>query len=380
MPKLRVKDPQNISCCCGSNTECRSQEIELTHLNGLKWAKGSLITPAGPILQVSTALTLHDRIGSWKARWGIGRMNYKIDPGLYCVGTPDNDSPVLVTANYKMSFDSLRRELDSISAWIVVLDTKGINVWCAAGKGTFGTDEIVKRLSVLNLSKIVSHRTIILPQLGAPGVQAHEVQKRSGFKVVYGPVKASDIKEFLSSGMNASMEMRTVKFSFLDRLVLVPMEIVGTIKISFIIFGVLFVLNSIGFGHFGFTDLYAYVGSILAGCAVTPLLLPWIPGRAFAFKGWLLGLLWSIAVILLNSSHNFPAYALLKALSGLLILPAISGYCAMNFTGCSTYTSLSGVKQEMKTAIPLLITSAGLGILAVIIYDIIEIIIRGVFL
>jgi CO dehydrogenase/acetyl-CoA synthase gamma subunit (corrinoid Fe-S protein) len=75
-------------------------------------------------------------------RWGIGRHRYRIEPGLYAVGTPGSDSPVLVTANYKMSFDALRRELGGLDAWILVLETDGINVWCAAGKGTFGTEEV----------------------------------------------------------------------------------------------------------------------------------------------------------------------------------------------------------------------------------------------
>ena len=66
-------------------------------------------------------------------------MNYKVDPGLYAIGNPNERSPVLVTANYKMSFDNLREALPGRDAWILVLDTRGINVWCAAGKGTFGT-------------------------------------------------------------------------------------------------------------------------------------------------------------------------------------------------------------------------------------------------
>jgi len=66
------------------------------------------------------------------------RMSYAISPGLYAVGNPTKESDVFVSANYKLSFDVLRRELKGFNAWILVLDTKGINVWCAAGKGTFG--------------------------------------------------------------------------------------------------------------------------------------------------------------------------------------------------------------------------------------------------
>jgi CO dehydrogenase/acetyl-CoA synthase gamma subunit (corrinoid Fe-S protein) len=89
-----------------------------------------------------------------------------------------------------MTFDRLRSTLSGLDAWVIVLDTKGINVWCAAGKGTFGTTELINRIKKVRLSEIVSHRTIILPQLGAPGVAAHEVQKKYRFKSVYGPVRA----------------------------------------------------------------------------------------------------------------------------------------------------------------------------------------------
>ena len=171
-------------------------------------------------------------------------MNYKINPGLYAVGTPDNTSPVLVTANYKLTFDALRKELFELNAWILVLDTKGINVWCAAAKGTFATKELVTRIAEVKLSQIVSHKTVIVPQLGAVGISAHEVSKNSGFKVIYGPVRAKDIKEFIDSGMKATKEMRTVKFNVYDRLVLTPIELVCSLKTFDNYFGNTFFIKS----------------------------------------------------------------------------------------------------------------------------------------
>jgi len=319
------------------------------------------------IMHTTTQLTIQDIIGSWRARWGINRMNFKVEPGLYSVGNPDSSSPVLVSANYKMSFDSLRKELTELDVWILVLDTKGINVWCAAGKGTFGTSELLNRIAVVQLEKVVSHRTLILPQLGAPGVRAHEVLKNSGFKVLYGPVEAKNIKEFIHSGMKATAQMRTVKSSAYDRLVLTPVELVGTFKISLMIFGVLFLLNLIGVGPFGLVDFYAYVGAVIVGCIVTPVLLPWIPGRAFAWKGWFVGFIWTVVVNILNGWPDAPQYSLLRALGYLLILPSVSAFFAMNFTGCSTFTSFSGVLKEMKIAVPAIAISIVLGIILILI-------------
>jgi acetyl-CoA decarbonylase/synthase complex subunit gamma len=135
-------------------------------------------------------------------------MNYTIEPGLYALGNPGDESPVLVTANDKMSFDRLREALPGRNAWILVLDTDGINVWCAAGKGIFGTEALLRRITLSGLTQIVTHRELILPQLGGPGVAAHRVKKLSGFRVHYGPIKAVDLPSYLDSGLNATPEMR----------------------------------------------------------------------------------------------------------------------------------------------------------------------------
>ena len=92
---------------------------------------GSAHTSEGEIPRVSSSLQWRDRWGSFKARWGVGRMDYAVEPGLYALGNPDRQASVLVTANYKMSFDKLRQALAGLNAWILVLDTRGINVWCA---------------------------------------------------------------------------------------------------------------------------------------------------------------------------------------------------------------------------------------------------------
>jgi hypothetical protein len=127
------------------------------------------------------------------------------------------------------------------------------------------------------------------------------------------------------------------------------------------VFGIFFLLNLIGVGSFGVIDFYAYAGAIIIGCVLTPILLPWIPGRAFAWKGWLLGLIWAFLVNGLNGWPTTPQYSLLRALGYLLILPPVSAYYAMNFTGSSTFTSFSGVLKEMRMAIPAIIISIFLG-------------------
>ena len=311
------------------------------------------------IQTVPTSLTLADHFGSWKARWGIGRMDYKVGPGLYAVGKPDSDSPVLVSANYKLTFDILRKNLSGLDCWLLILDTKGINVWCAAGKGTFGTDELIRRIEMSGLSKYVPHKKLILPQLGATGVSAHEVARRSGFAVTYGPVRASDIKAFIAADCKATKEMRTVQFNLWDRLVLTPMELVPAVQKSLPVLGALFITNQFAAKPFDKHDVTAYAGAVVAGSVVTPALLPYIPGKAFAWKGWLVGLGWTAKYLLLT--RRFKKGYRLKSTGELLLLPAVSSYLAMNFTGSSTYTSPSGVNKEMRKALPWIVGAAAVG-------------------
>ena len=308
---------------------------------------------------LSTSLSIKDRIGSWKARWGIGRMEYSIDPGLYSVGSPHEHSPVLVTSNYKMTVDRVRKNLCGMNLWLMILDTEGINVWCAAGKGTFGTEELVSRINESELREKVTHRELILPQLGATGVSAHEVRKRSGFKVIYGPVRAEDIPYFLDNGLTLKADMRKVRFTILDRLVLTPVEIVIAMELMLKVFGAMAIFSALGILPVERADYLGLLGAILMGALISPLLLPWIPGRAFSFKGMLTGLIWAISASLFLFSKGIANW--LQLFSYMLILPSLSAFFTMNFTGSSTYTSLSGVEKEMKTALPLIIAALTAG-------------------
>jgi len=314
---------------------------------------------------VSTSLSFKDVFGALKVRFCIGRMDYRVEPGLYAVGKPNNDSPVLVSANYKLTFDTLRKNLVDMDCWLLILDTKGVNVWCAAGKGTFGTSELVHRIEAAQLSAIVTHRNLILPQLGASGVSAHEVTRRTGFSVTFGPVRASDIKAFIASGCKATKEMRIVEFTLWDRFVLTPVELVEAAKKSLLIFGLLFLINLIAVRPFDAYDLAAYAGAVVVGTVIVPVLLPFIPGKAFAWKGWILGLCWTVFVLWLFGWYTVDYW--LIAAGYLLLLPAISAYLALNFTGCSTFTSPSGVLKEMKIALPPIIGASIIGVVLTLI-------------
>lgn len=328
----------NTSCCCGPGVAREA------------------VSSVPPYTGAATGqITFENRWDHFLARVGWRRYGHVVAPGLYRIGTPSKDSPVFVTANYTLSFDALRSSLDGINAYILVLDTKGVNVWCAAGKGTFGTDELVERVEQTRLTELVSHRKLILPQLGAVGVAAHIVKKRSGFSVEYGPVRASDILEYIRLG-SVTKEMRRVAFTLLDRLVLTPLELTHSLAPMAISALVMYLAG-------GLSSAIAAVSAFLAGVVLFPILLPWLPSSNFSFKGFVLG-----GVVALP----FSIFALLVeddwiqkvgwAVFYILTMPPVTAYLALNFTGASTFTSLSGVKREIEEYTPIMRKSFGVGV------------------
>ncbi len=328
-----------------------------------------LDTAVGPVPKVATRLGPVDHWGRVLVRLGIGRMRYAIEPGLYAVGNPDGKSPIFVTANYKLSFDQLRGALHKKQAWILVLDTNGINVWCAAGKGSFSTGPLVQSVLAERLAELVSHRTLILPQLAASGVAAHLVRKECGFAVWYGPVCASHLPAYWRNGFKASRRMRRKEFPLAARAELIPMELVNAGKWAIPLMLVILFLNSLltpeSFGldgRAGKTPLPILLLSsgIAAGSILTPLLLFILPGRAFAVKGLLAGILLN-GILFWENYRAFTGEPPSSSAGWLLISLALASLLAMNFTGCSTFTSPSGVRKELRVALPLQLAAIAVG-------------------
>jgi len=157
--------------------------------------------------------------------------------------------------------------------------------------------------------------------------------------------------------------MRELTFTFRERLVLVPVELVGALKPLFISGSLLFLLVTL-LGRFspnaGLMALIAYLGAALAGIVAGPLFLPWLPGRSFAVKGAVAGLAWSTAWYQLAGGDD---WRMATTIAAFLALPAVSAFFTLNFTGSTPFTSRNGVKKEMQLSLPvmgLLIVGSGL--------------------
>jgi len=383
-----TKEPQKSGgACCGTGTTdsaCSSDTARdllscpSANRTAPPWITGAVPTPAGAVPQITAVWTFADRWGMIKSRTGAYRMRYTVPPGLYALGGPGRDSDVFVSANYKLSFDILRRSLAGHHAWVLVLDTKSINVWCAAGKGTFGTDELVKRVTEARLEAIVGHRRLIVPQLGAVGVNAGAVQKRTGFRVSFGPVDARDIPEYIRAGYKKTKAMSTMRFTMLDRLVLTPMEINPAMKkFPWVAAGILLIFglqpSGLLFKEAWFNGLpYQLLGllAVFTGALVTPVLLPFVPFRSFAIKGWLMGVL---SVFVATRYASLPGVQdPILLIVAYLLFPALSSYIALQFTGSTTFTGMSGVKKELKIGIPLYIGAASISVILMVIFKLRE--------
>lgn len=348
------------SCCGGAPADTysyRPQPFEV----------GEVRTLFSAVPVVATSLSPVDTMGALRVRLGIGRSDYRVRPGLYAVGEPDDLSDVIVTSNYKLTFDTVRRHLAGRSLWILVLDTRGVNVWCAAGKGTFGTDELVRRVQDVHLDQVVGHQRLIVPQLGATGVSAHEVRAATGWHIVWGPVQVSDLGAFLDAGRTATPEMRRVDFPAVERakvagvelsLLWRPRTLVGIVCIVALMLALALWAPTfvVPIAAAAGAALLAFLG----GALLMPLVLPWIPFRTFSAKGAVAG-----GVLLLGCAAlgfgglGLPLYAWGLLLAG----TAMASFTAMNFTGSSTFTSPSGVEWEMRRAMPPQIAAAAVGVI-----------------
>jgi hypothetical protein len=309
------------------------------------------------INQTTSIITGADRWDHVLARCGFKRMQHRVQSGLYELGSPNKESPVFVTANYTLSFDALRAALNGQNAFILVLDTKGINVWCAAGKGTFGTDELISKVRSTGLANVVNHHHLILPQLGATGVSAHTVKQECGFEVEYGPVRAEDLPEYLNTHQ-ATAEMRKTRFNLIDRLTLVPLEVVNSFIPMVLIASILYLPGG------GFNLLWVFTAWLVASVLFL-VLLPWIPTREFSTKGLILGIIVALPFVIYQIS--LPDQSIIQSFMRViptgLILTSLISYFTLNLTGTTPITSWTSVRQEIFRYIPVFAIMAGSGII-----------------
>ena len=137
--------------------------------------------------------------------------------GLIKIGNPGRDAPVILTGNFRLTVERVRRALEGIDAYLLVANSRGINVWCATAGGHFTNHDVISALNTNGIEDLVDHRQVILPQLAATGIEGRVILEKTGWRVIWGPVYAASIPQFLGSGLKKTVEMSVVSFPLSQR-------------------------------------------------------------------------------------------------------------------------------------------------------------------
>lgn len=162
---------------------------------------------------------------------GLRLLPFPTRTGLLRIGSPGRESPVLLTCNFDLTVRRLRRALRGLDCFLLVAPSRGINVWCAAAGGHLTANEVASVIKTSGISELVDHRRLVLPQLAATGVERKHVEERTGWRVVFGPVRARDIPAYLANHHKKTDAMRKVRFALAERL---EMAVMWAVPISIV--------------------------------------------------------------------------------------------------------------------------------------------------
>ncbi len=136
----------------------------------------------------------------------LERMNIFTDPqrpmatteGIYEIGGPTENSPVLITSNFSLTYFIVSGEIEGsrVPSWLLVKDTEGLSVMTAWAAGKFGADVIGPFVKKCGIANKVKHRKLIIP--GYAAVISGELEEElPDWKVSIGPREAGHIPAYV---------------------------------------------------------------------------------------------------------------------------------------------------------------------------------------
>ncbi|MFX1258325.1 MAG: hypothetical protein ACFFAN_10720, partial [Promethearchaeota archaeon] len=276
-----------------------------------------------------------------------------IEPGIYQSGKPTKTSPIIVTANYEYTYIKVMRDLKGIDAWVLCVDSNGINVWCAARGNDFGNEQLLEAVEATGIQRFIEKRTLILPQLSAGGVAVPQLPKKSKkfpFNIIFGPIWSKDLKQFLQERpIRKSDTMKLAKFStthrfragithttFLFRKIFL-LPIVGLM--------ILFLILSTSLNWF---NKISWIGELCLWIVITNFLIAFLFPiskftRKFIFKGIFFGL---INIIVLGGLTWILHQSILYILLNLCFFFWIAFFSTMSFSGYTMSTNPREIQAE----------------------------------
>lgn len=267
---------------------------------------------------------LYNRLLSFIMAHFLRWMPHQAKTGVFPVGNPDKLSPVFCTCNYSLTIKRVLKAIKGLDAWLLIVPTKGINVWCSASGGELTHHQIITTIKVHELNKYVDHRNILLPQLCAPGVNPHSIKKQTGFIAHFGPVLAEDIKDYLKKGSKKTPGMKKARSDYYHRLDMV-------FSMNFINYLLIFIPCVIFF----INDLLMVTLLFWGMAFIIYLFYPYIPGKrgitkAFSIIGITIGLFFIIDYLIFQSSFIHWPYLLAIPVLGLLSSFDVAGTVGPN--------------------------------------------------
>jgi acetyl-CoA decarbonylase/synthase complex subunit gamma len=156
--------------------------------------KYASVIVTAPLLRPSAkaALTLRQNV------YTDPQKPIQMNPGLYRVGTPGKDAPVLMTVNFSLTFFTLEGYLESarIPCFMLIVDTEGLSVLTAVAAGKLNETLVRDAIRKFDVENEVSHKKLIIPGYAAP--LSGRIEEATGWKVMVGPRDAADIGDFLN--------------------------------------------------------------------------------------------------------------------------------------------------------------------------------------
>ena len=137
--------------------------------------------------------------------------------GLIEIGNPDKNSPILLTCNYHLTVERVKKAVKGMDCYLLVANSRGVNVWCASAGGLLTNHDVISVLKTSGIEDMTKKRTVVLPQLAAAGVESRIIKKKTGWTVIWGPVRAEDIPEFIENNQKTS-QMTEVVYDLQQRM------------------------------------------------------------------------------------------------------------------------------------------------------------------
>ena len=292
-----------------------------------------------------------------------------IEPGIYKSGQPDKNSPIIVTANYLFTYIKVMRAIKGLDAWVLIVDSKGINVWCAARGNNFGNRQVIEAVKATGIATLTNKKTLILPQLSAGGVASPLISKEAPdfpFRILFGPVWAKQLPQFLKERPARKPDkMKLAKFTPFHRLRAFTTHTTFLLKMIFLKPTIALILLSLGLSFIDplwlrklwiVGEIWLWI--IIANAIIAGLFPITNFTRRFIIKGIVFGI---ITIIVLSSISWFIHKNMFLILLNSAFYFWLSFFSTMSFSGYSMATSPKEIQDEYpafrKSHLVLLISS-----------------------